>query len=114
MRARRLQQILPVRIRRVSKFRSSSFPADIRVIVRGAGAISISTAYYLARQVQILPCSIDSPGQALDYFLRMEAANAVKFEPTPKEILSTFPGVSRIHSCFSIRSVLANRPKGQR
>jgi DNA-binding Lrp family transcriptional regulator len=49
-----------------------------------------------------------------DYFLRVEVANALEFERIHKEILSTLPGVSRIHSSFSIRNVLATRPKGRR
>lgn len=49
-----------------------------------------------------------------DYFLRVEAANAVEFERIHKEVLSTLPGVSRIHSSFSIRNVLATRSRGRR
>ncbi len=49
-----------------------------------------------------------------DYFLRVEAENAVEFERIHKEILSTLPGIARIHSSFSIRNVLADRPKGRR
>lgn len=44
-----------------------------------------------------------------DYFLRVEAENAVDFERIHKEILSVLPGVLRIHSSFSIRDVLASR-----
>lgn len=46
-----------------------------------------------------------------DYLLRVEVANAGEFERIHKEILSTLPGVLRIHSSFSIRNVLAVRPK---
>lgn len=46
-----------------------------------------------------------------DYFLRVEAENAVDFERIHKEILSVLPGVLRIHSSFSIRDVLASRAR---
>lgn len=49
-----------------------------------------------------------------DYLLRIELANAGEFERFHKEILSTMPGVSRIHSSFAIRNILATRPKGSR
>ena len=41
-----------------------------------------------------------------DYFLRVEAESARDFERIHKEILSSLPGVTRIHSSFSIRNVL--------
>lgn len=44
-----------------------------------------------------------------DYWLRAEADNAAAYETIHKEILSRLPGVARIHSSFSIRSVLAQR-----
>ncbi|EJF89346.1 hypothetical protein MEG_01959 [Bartonella tamiae Th307] len=44
-----------------------------------------------------------------DYWLRAEAENATAYEKIHKEVLSRLPGVSRIHSSFSIRSVLAQR-----
>ncbi|MHC5305665.1 Lrp/AsnC family transcriptional regulator [Bartonella sp. LJL80] len=44
-----------------------------------------------------------------DYWLRAEAENASAYEIIHKEILSRLPGVSRIHSSFSIRSVLTQR-----
>ena len=47
-----------------------------------------------------------------DYFLRVEAESAQDFERIHKEILSSLPGVSRIHSSFSIRNVLsAKKPR---
>lgn len=42
-----------------------------------------------------------------DYLLRVEAANAGDFERIHKDVLSKLPGVSRIHSSFAIRNVLA-------
>lgn len=44
-----------------------------------------------------------------DYWLRAEADNAAAYETIHKEILSRLPGVARIHSSFSIRSVLTQR-----
>lgn len=38
-----------------------------------------------------------------DYILRVDAENAGAFERIHKEVLSTLPGVLRIHSSFSIR-----------
>lgn len=49
-----------------------------------------------------------------DYLLRVEVSNAGEFERIHKEILSTLPGVLRIHSSFSIRDVLAARPRQKR
>ncbi|HEY0122948.1 MAG TPA: Lrp/AsnC family transcriptional regulator [Rhizobium sp.] len=49
-----------------------------------------------------------------DYLLRVEVESAGEFERIHKEILSTLPGVLRIHSSFSIRNVLATRAKGRR
>lgn len=48
-----------------------------------------------------------------DYFLRVEAESAQDFERIHKEILSSLPGVSRIHSSFSIRNVLAAPKKAR-
>ncbi|HTO41456.1 MAG TPA: Lrp/AsnC family transcriptional regulator [Rhizomicrobium sp.] len=42
-----------------------------------------------------------------DYLLRVEAENASDFERIHKDVLSKLPGVSRIHSSFAIRNVLA-------
>lgn len=44
-----------------------------------------------------------------DYWLRAEAENTAAYEVIHKEILSRLPGVARIHSSFSIRSVLSQR-----
>ncbi len=56
---------------------------------------------------EIRECFLMTGGS--DYLLRVEVANASQFERIHKEILSTMPGVSRIHSSFSIRNVLATR-----
>lgn len=49
-----------------------------------------------------------------DYLLRVEVENAAEFERIHTEVLSTLPGVSRIHSSFSIRNVMtARRPAGR-
>lgn len=56
---------------------------------------------------EIRECFLMTGGS--DYLLRVEVANAGQFERIHKEILSTMPGVSRIHSSFSIRNVLATR-----
>ena len=46
-----------------------------------------------------------------DYLLRVDVVNAGDFERIHKDILSTMPGVLRIHSSFSIRNVMATRPR---
>jgi DNA-binding Lrp family transcriptional regulator len=46
-----------------------------------------------------------------DYLLRVEVENAAEFERIHTEVLSTLPGVSRIHSSFAIRNVLAVRSR---
>ena len=56
---------------------------------------------------EIQECYLMTGGS--DYLLRVEVATAGDFERIHKEILSTLPGVSRIHSSFSIRNVLASR-----
>ncbi|WP_105439500.1 Lrp/AsnC family transcriptional regulator [Neorhizobium sp. T25_13] len=58
---------------------------------------------------EIRECFLMTGGS--DYLLRVEVANAGDFERIHKEILSTLPGVLRIHSSFSIRNVLATKPK---
>jgi len=60
---------------------------------------------------EIRECYLMTGGS--DYLLRVEVANAVGFERIHKEILSTLPGVARIHSSFSIRDVLAPRRIGR-
>ena len=44
-----------------------------------------------------------------DYFVRVEIESAGDFERVHKDILSKLPGVSRIHSSFAIRNVLASQ-----
>ena len=61
---------------------------------------------------EIQECLLMTGGS--DYMLKVEVANAGEFERIHKEILSALPGVLRIHSSFSIRNVLATRPKGHR
>ncbi|WP_312798370.1 Lrp/AsnC family transcriptional regulator [Tianweitania sp.] len=61
---------------------------------------------------EIRECFLMTGGS--DYLLRVEVANAGEFERIHKEILSTLPGVLRIHSSFSIRNVLATRIKSRR
>lgn len=61
---------------------------------------------------EIRECFLMTGGS--DYLLRVEVAGASEFERIHKEILSTLPGVLRIHSSFSIRNVLATRSKGRR
>jgi DNA-binding Lrp family transcriptional regulator len=60
---------------------------------------------------EIRECYLMTGGS--DYLLRVEVANAVEFERIHKEILSKLPGVSRIHSSFSIRDVLTARKIGR-
>lgn len=61
---------------------------------------------------EIRECFLMTGGS--DYLLRVEVANPGDFERIHKDILSTLPGVLRIHSSFSIRNVLATRPKSLR
>ncbi|MGX5666803.1 Lrp/AsnC family transcriptional regulator [Rhizobium daejeonense] len=64
------------------------------------------------RHPEIQECFLMTGGS--DYLLKVEVANAGEFERIHKEILSTMPGVLRIHSSFSIRDVLATRAKTSR
>lgn len=64
------------------------------------------------RHPEIQECYLMTGGS--DYLLRVEVASAGAFERIHKEILSTMPGVLRIHSSFSIRNVLAMRPGARR
>lgn len=64
------------------------------------------------RHPEIRECFLMTGGS--DYLLRVEVTNAGDFERIHKEILSTLPGVQRIHSSFSIRNVLATRAKPRR
>ncbi|MCJ7997363.1 Lrp/AsnC family transcriptional regulator [Rhizobium cremeum] len=61
---------------------------------------------------EIQECFLMTGGS--DYLLKVEVANAGEFERIHKEILSTMPGVLRIHSSFSIRDVLATRARVSR
>jgi len=45
----------------------------------------------------------------VDYWLRAQAENIAAYEVIHKEILSRLPGVKRIYSSFSIRSILSQR-----
>lgn len=62
------------------------------------------------RYPEIRECYLMTGGS--DYFLRVEAESASDFERVHKDILSKLPGVSRIHSSFAIRNVLAT-PKAR-
>ncbi len=64
------------------------------------------------RNPEIQECYLMTGGS--DYFLRVEVENAGEFERIHKEVLSSLPGVSRIHSSFSIKNVLAARVKGRK
>ncbi|MFB2549806.1 Lrp/AsnC family transcriptional regulator [Ensifer soli] len=60
------------------------------------------------RHPEIRECYLMTGGS--DYLLRVDVASAGEFERIHKDILSTLPGILRIHSSFSIRNVLAGRP----
>jgi len=45
----------------------------------------------------------------LDYWLRAEVENIAAYEVIHKEVLSRLPGVMRISSSFSIRSILGHK-----
>ncbi|UXN57577.1 Lrp/AsnC family transcriptional regulator [Phyllobacterium zundukense] len=60
---------------------------------------------------EIRECYLMTGGS--DYMLRVDVENAGQFERIHKEILSTLPGVLRIHSSFSIRNVLASLRTGR-
>jgi len=64
------------------------------------------------RHPEIRECYLMTGGS--DYMLRVDVENAGAFERIYKEVLSTLPGVLRIHSSFSIRDVLAARSKLKR
>lgn len=61
---------------------------------------------------EIRECYLMTGGS--DYMLKVDVENAGAFERIHKEVLSTLPGVLRIHSSFSIRDVLAARSKQKR
>ncbi|MCW5721441.1 MAG: Lrp/AsnC family transcriptional regulator [Devosia sp.] len=64
------------------------------------------------RYPEIRECYLMTGGY--DYQLRVDVENAGDFERIHRDILSALPGVSRIHSSFSIRNVLATPPPGRR
>jgi DNA-binding Lrp family transcriptional regulator len=47
-----------------------------------------------------------------DYFLRVEVESPREFEAIHTDILSKLPGVTRIHSSFSIRNALTRGKRG--
>lgn len=47
-------------------------------------------------------------GGMTDYLLRLEAKSMADYERLHTEVLSRLPGVSRIHSNFAIRNVMAH------
>lgn len=59
------------------------------------------------RHPEIQECYLMTGGS--DYILRIEVGTPAEFERIHTEILSTMPGVLRIHSSFSIRNILAPR-----
>lgn len=61
---------------------------------------------------EIRECYLMTGGQ--DYRLRVQVESAAEFERVHTDILSTLPGVLRIHSSFAIRNVLATRARPRR
>ncbi|RJF69385.1 Lrp/AsnC family transcriptional regulator [Rhodopseudomonas palustris] len=61
---------------------------------------------------EIQECYLMTGGS--DYLLRVEVDNAAEFERIHTDILSTLPGVSRIHSSFAIRNALAGTKQAGR
>lgn len=59
------------------------------------------------KHAEIRECYLMS-GDA-DYLLRVNVEHPQDFERIHKDILSVLPGVSRVHSSFSIRNILASR-----
>lgn len=58
----------------------------------------------IRKHPEIQECFLMTGGS--DYILKVEVESARDFERIHKDILSTLPGVARIHSSFSIRDVL--------
>lgn len=58
----------------------------------------------IRRHPEIQECFLMTGGS--DYILKVEVESARDFERIHKDILSTLPGVARIHSSFAIRDVL--------
>lgn len=63
----------------------------------------------VCRHPEIRECYLMTGGS--DYRLRVQVESAAEFERVHTDILSTLPGVLRIHSSFAIRNVLATRPR---
>lgn len=63
----------------------------------------------IRRYPEIQECFLMTGGS--DYILKVEVESARDFERIHKDILSTLPGVARIHSSFSIRDVLKRGPR---
>jgi DNA-binding Lrp family transcriptional regulator len=61
------------------------------------------------RHPEIRECYLMTGGS--DYLLQVEVENAAEFERVHTDVLSTLPGVLRIHSSFAIRNVMANPSK---
>jgi len=61
------------------------------------------------RYPEIRECYLMTGGS--DYLLQVEVDNSGEFERVHTDILSTLPGVVRVHSSFSIRNVLASQPR---
>ncbi|KQV19486.1 transcriptional regulator [Rhizobium sp. Root1203] len=61
----------------------------------------------IRKHPEIQECFLMTGGS--DYILKVEVESARDFERIHKDILSTLPGVARIHSSFSIRDVLKRR-----
>jgi DNA-binding Lrp family transcriptional regulator len=59
------------------------------------------------RHPEIQECYLMTGGA--DYFIRVEVESHSDFERLHRDVLSTLPGVLRIHSSFSIRNALAGR-----
>lgn len=64
------------------------------------------------RHPEIRECFLMSGGS--DYMLRVNVESAGAFERLHKVVLSALPGVTRIHSSFALRDVLASRLGGGR
>ncbi|WP_160003955.1 Lrp/AsnC family transcriptional regulator [Rhizobium sp. 18055] len=63
----------------------------------------------IRKHPEIQECFLMTGGS--DYILKVEVESARDFERIHKDILSTLPGVARIHSSFSIRDVLKRRAR---
>ncbi|MDO5621968.1 MAG: Lrp/AsnC family transcriptional regulator [Paracoccus sp. (in: a-proteobacteria)] len=61
---------------------------------------------------EIRECFLMAGGS--DYVLRFQVDGPAEFERIHAEVLSTLPGVARIHSSFAIRNVLARKAPTRR